>query len=37
LVSHYLTNKLIRRGLLLDRRPKLPFPAAPKSGWAIRY
>src|SRR5207248_8782284 len=37
LVSHYLTNKLIRRGLLLGRRPKLPFPAAPKSGWAIRY
>jgi hypothetical protein len=36
-VSRYLTNKLIRRGLLLDRRPKLPFPAAPKSRWAIRY
>ncbi len=25
LVSLYLTNKLIRRGLVPDRRPKLPF------------
>ena len=25
LVGHYPTNKLIRRGLILDRRPKLPF------------
>src|SRR4029078_1162804 len=37
LVSRYLTNKLIRRGLVLGRRPKLPFPTAPKSCWAIRY
>ena len=26
LVSRYLTNKLIGRGLILGRRPKLPFP-----------
>ena len=25
------------RGLVLSRRPKLPFPTAPKSCWAIRY
>ena len=31
LVSHYPTNKLIRRGLVPGRRPKLPFPAAPKA------
>ena len=31
LVSRYLTNKLIRRGLLLGQRPKLPFPTAPKG------
>ena len=37
LVSHYPTNKLIRRGLVPGQRPKLPFPAAPKSCWAIRY
>jgi hypothetical protein len=37
LVSHYPTNKLIGRELVLGQRPKLPFPAAPKSGWAIRY
>src|SRR5204863_10207117 len=37
LVSLYLTNKLILRGLILRRRPKLPFPTAPKGGWAIRY
>ena len=37
LVSRYLTNKLIGRGLILGRRPKLPFPTAPKSYWAIRY
>ena len=37
LVSRYLTNKLIRRGPILGRRPKLPFPTAPKSGRAIRY
>ena len=37
LVSRYLTNKLIRRGLVPDRRPKLPFPADPKAGRGIRY
>jgi hypothetical protein len=37
LVSRYLTNKLIRRGLVLDRRPKLPFPSNPKIQRAIRY
>ena len=37
LVGRYPTNKLIRRGPVLGRRPKLPFPAAPKSCWAIRY
>jgi hypothetical protein len=30
LVSLYLTNKLIRRGLLLGRRPKLPFLTSQK-------
>ena len=29
LVSFYLTNKLIRRGLVPDRRPKLPFSGRP--------
>ena len=37
LVGHYPANKLIRRGLVLGRRPKLPFPAAPKGRRAIRY
>ena len=37
LVSHYLTNKLIRRGLILDRRPKLPFLTSPRAREAIRY
>src|SRR5687767_3404892 len=37
LVGRYPTNKLIRRGLILGRRPKLPFPTAPKGGRAIRY
>ena len=37
LVSRYLTNKLIRRGLILDRRPKLPFLTNPKAREAIRY
>ena len=37
LVSRYLTNKLIGRGLILGRRPKLPFLASPKAGKAIRY
>ena len=27
LVGRYLTNKLMRRGPILWRRPKLPFPA----------
>jgi hypothetical protein len=37
LVGRYPTNKLIRRGLILGRRPKLPFPANPKTRRAIRY
>ena len=37
LVGRYPANKLIRRELVLGRRPKLPFPTAPKSCWAIRY
>jgi hypothetical protein len=37
LVSRYLTNKLIRRELLLGRRPKLPFLTDPKIRKAIRY
>ena len=37
LVGRYPANKLIRRELVPGRRPKLPFPAASKSGWAIRY
>jgi hypothetical protein len=28
LVGRYPANKLIRRGLILGRRPKLPFPSA---------
>ena len=31
LVSLYLTNKLIRRGLVPDRRPKLPFSIRPEG------
>ena len=31
LVSLYLTNKLIRRGLVPDRRPKLPFSSRLES------
>ena len=37
LVGRYPANKLIRRELILGRRPKLPFPTAPRSGRAIRY
>ena len=37
LVSRYLTNKLIGRGLILGRRPKLPFLAAPRGREAIRH
>src|SRR6266511_1256318 len=29
-VGRHPTNKLIRRGLVLGRRPKLPFPSAPR-------
>ena len=29
LVSRYLTNKLMRRGPIPRRRPKLPFPETP--------
>jgi hypothetical protein len=31
LVSLYLTNKLIRRGLVPDQRPKLPFSGRPEG------
>jgi hypothetical protein len=37
LVSRYLTNKLIGRGPVLGRRPKLPFLTSPWAGEAIRY
>ena len=37
LVSRYLTNKLIRRGLLLGQRPKLPFLTNPRVREAIRH
>ena len=37
LVGHYPANKLIRRGLILDRRPKLPFLKSSKAREAIRY
>ena len=37
LVGRYPTNKLIRRGLILDRRPKLPFLESPRAQEAIRY
>ena len=37
LVSRYLTNKLIRRKLLLNRKPKPPFLTDPKIRKAIRY
>ena len=37
LVSRYLTNKLIGRGPVLGRRPKLPFLPEPWIREAIRY
>ena len=37
LVGLYPTNKLIRRGLVPDRRPKLPFPAGSRARRSIRY
>ena len=37
LVGRYPANKLIRRGLVPGRRPKLPFPVAPRGGGAIRH
>jgi hypothetical protein len=37
LVSHYLTNKLIDRGLILGRRPKLPFLTSSRAREAIRH
>ncbi len=37
LVGRYPANKLIRRGLILDRRPKLPFLKSPRAREAIRY
>jgi hypothetical protein len=36
-VGRYPTNKLIRRGLLLSRKPKPPFLTSPKTRKAIRY
>ena len=37
LVSRYLTNKLMRRGPIPMRRPKLPFPSDLMVGGHIRY
>src|SRR5438132_8699333 len=37
LVSHYLTNKLMGRGPIPMRRPKLPFPSGLMAGGHIRY
>src|SRR4051812_11161230 len=37
LVGRYPANKLIRRGLVIGRRPKLPFLVDPKIEEAIRY
>jgi hypothetical protein len=37
LVSRYPTNKLIGRGLILGRRPKLPFLSRSKAREAIRH
>ena len=37
LVGRYPANKLIRRGLILGQRPKLPFPLNPRTQRAIRY
>ena len=37
LVSRYLTNKLIGRGPVLDRKPKPPFLTDPRIRENIRY
>ena len=37
LVSRYLTNKLMGRGPISMRRPKLPFPSGLMAGGHIRY
>ena len=37
LVGRYPANKLIRRRLLLSRKPKPPFLQRPKALEAIRY
>jgi hypothetical protein len=37
LVSHYPTNKLIGRGLILGQKPKPPFLSHPRVREAIRY
>jgi hypothetical protein len=37
LVSHYLTNKLMGRGPISMRRPKLPFHSSLERGEHIRY
>jgi hypothetical protein len=37
LVSHYLTNKLMGRGPIPTRRPKLPLEVALTCDHNIRY
>jgi hypothetical protein len=37
LVSRYPTNKLIRRKLILNRKPKPSFLSKPQAREAIRY
>jgi hypothetical protein len=37
LVSHYLTNKLMGRGPIPMRRPKLPFPRGLEARGHIWY
>jgi hypothetical protein len=37
LVSRYLTNKLMGRGPIPTRKPKLPFPFALMCEGLIRY
>ena len=37
LVGRYPTNKLMGRGLIRDRKPKLPLVQAPKGRHIIRH
>ena len=37
LVGRYPANKLMGRGLIRDRRPKLPLVTAPKGRHVIRH